>query len=596
MRTLLLVDEILSKDADTLNWLKTHDEDDEVVVVPLSTHASLSLQNEGIPILRADTCFSKEESQSMDSKAAEFCRRWHETVSGETPLMTFHGVSIGEALAVDFYFLFIDAIRSAEIAESLMTNPFDRIILPSLNVEGVRDNTYNICYDTLPLLIAHIAATRGIPVIMKGRRRSSRARMDSFALSCTLFVRENGLDLVDLALNPTKPRIAFSYFAQDGIIDNLKSPGGRGLVIPPHGCLQTQKSRQHVRLLLDYLGTEATASKLDKTTSYKGLPLWSILSPLLSAYFSKRLRSVIGLTLWTEFLVKRLRLDCCVTRDDVTPYRNPMCQVLRNSGVPIVIVQDGIRTNDLTGNYVMPTVGTVHAAWGEYYRKWHLNRGKTTESQVITGFPRHDKLVRLPSVNREAICRRFGLDPSRKIALVATEWFQASTSLYTLELEEDYVRCVLKSLKRHNDLQIVIKLHPYFQEKCSRIVSEIARQEGAEIIIAKDMLWELIQVSSFVVVFLSTVAVEALIIGKPVISVNLVDKKDITGLVQDGLAMGVYDEADLDGAIRKCLANLESCVAPDGRRQELLLPFTGPLDGQSSERVAELVESQLLRR
>jgi glycosyltransferase involved in cell wall biosynthesis len=91
-------------------------------------------------------------------------------------------------------------------------------------------------------------------------------------------------------------------------------------------------------------------------------------------------------------------------------------------------------------------------------------------------------------------------------------------------------------------------------------------------------------------VSLSSVCLEALIQGKPVISVNMRDCRDISGLVQDGLAIGAYNEDELKDAVRKCIENPESCVAPEGRREELLLPFTGPLDRQSSRRVAELLE------
>ena len=596
MRTLFLVDEAMSEDEATLRRLKSRGEGEVKVVVPLSTLAGLLLQKEGIPHTRPDTLFPKDRWESIDAKAAEFCRQWHRSVSADTSLLDYHGISIGAALEMEFYFVFIDAIRNVEIAATLLKDRFDTIYLPPPRVHGIRDTTYNICYDTLPPLIVHLAAQKGIPTVTLGRERNGSARQYGFVVSCALFLKENLRVIASFMFNRKTPRYMFSFFSHDGIIENLGSSGGRGLSIPPHGCRHTRESRNHAKRLLEYLREDATVSKLDEITTYDGIPLWSILYPQVEVYLSKRLLSVIGLTQWTELLVKWVRPNCCISRDDVTPFRNPMCQVFKNSRVPIVILQDGIRTNDLTGNYVMPKVGDAHAAWGEYYKQWHIDRGKLPESQTVTGFPRHDRLVRLPPVDRGAIVQRFGLDPRRKTVLIATEWFQAASSRYTTEIEEDYVRHVLRTLKpHHEDIQIVAKLHPYFQDKCGKIVSQIAEQEGVEVIIAKDSLWELIQLSSFVIVFVSSVAVEALIIGKPVISVNLSDRKDISGLVQDGLAIGAYDEEGLDRAVRRCLADPETCVAPDGRRQELLHPFTGPLDGQSAQRVAGLIEEMSAR-
>jgi len=285
-----------------------------------------------------------------------------------------------------------------------------------------------------------------------------------------------------------------------------------------------------------------------------------------------------------------------VVSQDITPLPRSMCQVLKNHEVHTVVVQHGILTNDMAGMYILPKVGDVQAVWGEYYKQWHVERGKSSESQVVTGFQRRDELVDMPSLDREGLYNRFGLDPDRKVVLIATEWYQSVSSRYTIEQHEDYIRVVLRSLRDHDGIQVVVKLHPSFQSKYERIVSEIASQEGVHVVIAKDSLWELIRISSFVVVSLSSVCLEALILGRPVISVNMNDCTDISGLVQDGLALGAYDKDGLDRAVQSCIEAPEQCVAPDGKREELLLPFTGPLDGHSSRRVAELIEARSVRR
>lgn len=289
--------------------------------------------------------------------------------------------------------------------------------------------------------------------------------------------------------------------------------------------------------------------------------------------------------------MKMLKPSSLIVLEDVTAFSRSMCQVLRNRGIPIVVVQHGIQTNDHAGFFVMPKVGDVQAVWGEYYRRWSIDRGKPDEAEVVTGSPKHDRLRNLTPIDRQRVCRRFGLDTRLKVVLVATEWFTADTSRYTVEGEESYIKHVLKSLGAYDDTQIVVKLHPACQQKYSNIVSQIAEQERVRVVIAKDSLWDLIRLSSFVIVSVSSVCVEALILGRRVISVNLADCRDITGLVQNGLAIGAYSAEEVRQSIGTCMAIAEPDLECSEMREELLSPFTNGNDGSASKRVAELVRT-----
>jgi CDP-glycerol glycerophosphotransferase (TagB/SpsB family) len=240
-------------------------------------------------------------------------------------------------------------------------------------------------------------------------------------------------------------------------------------------------------------------------------------------------------------------------------------------------------------------VGDVQAVWGEYYRKWHTVRGKPAESQVVTGVPRYDGLFNLPPFDRDRLSRKFGLDPKLRVVLIATEWFEADTYRNTVEEEENYIRLVLRSLKVHGDIQIVIKLHPTFQDRYQRIVSEIAVQEGVKAVVARDSLWDLIRLSSFVIVSTSSVCVEALILGKSVISVNLTDQKDTSGLVQDGLAVGAYSEDEIVRSIGICMTAASRGPDHEDDKRSLLFPFIYLADGCASRRVAELIRAKSVR-
>ncbi len=605
MRYLFLMNETECHNGSTLDRLRTLRESDEVVVLSLGTLAGLALRKMEIPYVTPDLFFSKEKSPAMDKQSVEFCRAWYKSI--DHPLMSYHGVSIGEVLEYDFYFLFIDALRSVEIAGTLLQDSFDAIYIPSLDSQDV---WHDACYYTLPSILTYLAAQKGIKVARLDRpswvvaedkqKRNRSRRWPSYVFhnvklleSCALILRKNFGTLATLLLDRKKARYAIEATVE-GLVESLRDADGRALKIYP-SFVHTPGSISQANRVLQYLKDGEITSKLCDSIVYDEIPLWRVLSSRIDQRLSELVPKLFGRIQWTELFAKIIRPASFVVRQDITPLYRSMCQVLRSRGIPVVVIQHGILSRDLAGLYVMPKVGDIQAVWGEYYRKWHTDRGKPAESQVVTGFPRYDGLFNLPPLDRDRLSRQFGLDPKLKVALVATEWFEADTYRHTVEEEENYIRLVLRSLKVHGDIQIVVKLHPDSQDMYRRIVSEIAAQEGVKAVIAKDSLWDLIRLSSFVIVSTSSVCVEALILGKPVISVNLADEKDISGLVQDGLAIGAYSEDEIKKSIRKCMEVAGQQPVEADRTRQLLLPFIYLADGCASQRLAELIRTKSVR-
>lgn len=602
MRCLFLIDEAGCRNGFTLDKLRALRESSEVVVLSLDILAGLALQRMGIPYVTPDLFFKKEKSNAMDKQSVAFSTGWYKSM--DNPLMCYHEVSIGEVLEFDFYFLFIDAIRSVEIANGLLQNSFAVIYMPPPDTEYVGRS---VCYDTLPSILEYLASQKGVKVVRIGRpsqralgtTQGVRWARKLFGLifynrtllmSSTMFLGENVRALVTLFLNRRMKRFVLTY--EDAwLLRSLNNANGRGLKAWPDS-VHTPGSLSHTNRVLTYLTSERNTSHLDALIVYDDIRLWRVLSPHINEMLSKLVPSIVGRIQWTELLLRTIRPDSLAVLEDISTIERSMCQVLRSRGIPVIVVQHGIVMKDFAGFYVMPKVGDLQAVWGEYYRKWHIDRGKPAKSQVVTGFPRHDGLLDLPPLDRGGLCQRFRLDPDLRVVLVATEWFQAATSRYTVEDNENYIRLVLRSLKLRNDIQIVVKLHPSFQERYQRMVSEIAAQEEVKVVIAKDSLWDLIRLSSLVIVAVSSVCVEALILGKPVISVNISDCRDLTGLVQDGLAIGAYNEDEIKRSIGTCLEVTEPGRDQGKRTRALLFPFVYIADGHASQRVADLIRAK----
>lgn len=584
--------------------IRTLREKEEVVVLSLSTLANLTLRKIGIDFVTPDCYLPEEKSAVLDETAFRFCREWYTAI--DSCLMSFHGVSIGETLEYDFYMLFVDALRSVEISESLLEQPFDGIFLPQVSSESYRPDE---CYFTLPLVLRIMACGRRIrfvdygeqfraPVGIPGmsvrlRQVSDRlARCLAFPKSCILFLCDNFGSLKGVVRKGDVKRYALTCYHNE-LLARLNADCEMGLKVRP-SYLRTRTSKRHTKNMLDFVGNENTARKLCDSISYEGVQLWRALHSMINQILRERVPLVIGTIQWTELFARFVRPTCFVVDQEILAPTRSICLTLKSLGIPVVVIQHGILTIDCGGLFVMPKAGVVHAVWGEYYRNWHFERGREPGSQAITGCPRYDELVNLTQIDRGRVCNQLGLDPALGVVLVATEHYECNASRYTTGDEEDYIRKVLRCLKGYDRMQIVVKLHPAYQDKYEKIVSGIAAEEKVNIIVARDSLWDLIRLSSFVIVATSTVCLEALILGKPVISVNLNDNIDHTGLVMDSLAIGAFSEDEIAQSIRACIDIAEARIDGEGRKSALC-PFVHNGDGLSGSRVASLIRSTSLR-
>ncbi|UCE90812.1 MAG: CDP-glycerol glycerophosphotransferase family protein [Methanobacteriota archaeon] len=573
----------------------------DVHILGLSTLADLSLRNEGIPYSTPNGHFSTERYSEIDARAYSISQTWYETLDAD--LESYRGVSIGAVLEYDLYHLLVDALRNVEIASAVLRDSFDVIYLPSSDpaVESPGLGFHAVCYQTLPPIISDMARKRGVKVerlgptggvtIPDAETGYKVPRDQGFLTSSALFLTRNRRDLLSLMAHRRYSRIALRLCetCQDEMIRHLRGTEARGVKAFP-GLVHNRRSKEHVSRLLDHLRDEVVLSRLDGSIVHGDDRFWRAIYPFVDEVLSRLIYHIVGRVNWSERFVKLFRPDAFVVFEDITPLSRAMCQVLRDRGVRIVVVQHGILTNDMAGMYLLPKVGDVQAVWGEYYKEWHVKRGMPADSQVVTGFPRYDKLVRMPQIDQGNLCKQFGLDPEKKMVMIATEWYQPVSARYTIEMEEEFIRLALRVLKSH-DVQIVVKLHPGHQDRYHRIVSEIADQEGVKVIVVRNSLWELIQLSSLVIASVSTVGVEANLLGRPVVCVVLVDQRDVSGLAENNLVISAFNEEGLRESVNSIIKAEQGTIAASSDAGRGIDYFIDGLDGHASKRVLELCGS-----
>jgi len=210
------------------------------------------------------------------------------------------------------------------------------------------------------------------------------------------------------------------------------------------------------------------------------------------------------------------------------------------------------------------------------------------DSIVITGQPKYDIITKIKSsFNREEFCKKWGIDPNRKIAMLLTQILSSE------EERSIYLRNVLKAFKEFPEIQVVIK--PKANEEWHK---QVLVEEGVTdgVVLPNINAYEPMYISDFVSTVSSTAAVEAMFFDKPVLIVNLTNRSDALPLIQSGATVAVTDVKDLATSVKKILYDKETHELLAKAREKFVNDQVYKLDGKSSERVAELVESLINKK
>jgi len=221
---------------------------------------------------------------------------------------------------------------------------------------------------------------------------------------------------------------------------------------------------------------------------------------------------------------------------------------------------------------------------GEYFKelKEYSNVAKKV---VVMGQPRYDFLTLADKIyDKKRIISSLGLDPNKKIVLWCTQTHSQSLDETVSSINAVYSTMV--SIKGY--AQLLIKLHPDEDQHAPLYHENTLYQP---IILNRDVdTYALLYICDLMITKNSTVAMEAVILNKPVIVLNLSGDPDQVNYVREGVALGVYDSENLSFAVEKLLD--DGSILHE-KREEFIKKYLYKVDGKATERVVSLIKSLL---
>ncbi|MGE5552296.1 MAG: glycosyltransferase [Betaproteobacteria bacterium] len=278
-----------------------------------------------------------------------------------------------------------------------------------------------------------------------------------------------------------------------------------------------------------------------------------------------------------------------VVNEDVTWLGKTAVLTARTLGIPSLVVSHGIPALRNLHDRIYADVMAVH---GRREANWYISNGNDPAKLVVTGGPFWDEhYADLPS--REDLCHRLNLDPLRPVVTYAATWVNDLSLVNdpgTVATSIDVLLRAVRPLQHREEVQLVVKLHP--GDVRLRQTAQTFLRRGAELGVRIDGLFtsglrEVLAVSDVLLCEDSNAGVEALIHGKPVISLRTGPGAGMLFLEEDPVLVA-HDAEELAFLLDRALYDLATRAHLRERRLGGLSDFNAGADGQSGRRVARL--------
>jgi hypothetical protein len=132
-------------------------------------------------------------------------------------------------------------------------------------------------------------------------------------------------------------------------------------------------------------------------------------------------------------------------------------------------------------------------------------------------------------------------------------------------------------------LRLVVKPHQAEGGGPYQEVAERCRATRLLILSPEDNLFEHLFASDGLVTVDSFASSEALVLGKPVLVINL--PNNLGTLVKRGVALGAYQGLSIEAELRKLVCDEEFALEFEQKRREYLMEFAFGADGLSTTRI-----------
>ncbi len=588
----------------------------ETVVAGLGDSAQRELQKKNMPHKTSQDYLTKESHEKAIAAARSLAKNWYvfKTDRAFSDLVSYDGISLGNMVEFDFSLSLVEVMEGVEVLRCIIDNekpdeiilvddndPIRKAAIPvgrayNIPTSVIRPNIFDLNYHLLghflPWFLKYVKPYVVMYFNLGAGFNRSHWRKTKYKLEEP--TRE-GINSI-LALTYWRPDINKIIIP---VIKKLEEDNkNRVMVLGLSEASKRQLEQESIpyQTFGDYSNNEidkkvSDARKLlakkwqglkgDKefreSLTYLNIPLWGLVEEKFSTLYSATFIQIVKYIETVNNLIKTENIDAIVVASDHRATEKTTVTVGNALGIPTLVIQHGVLS---TPQLILPVTASKMAVMGKIPRDQFVDLGEAPGRLVVTGSPKYDFLSHR-AFDKEKICHKLNLDGSKNIIVLTT---QNSPK----EENETLLRGVLQAMGDLPDVQLVIKPHPVEDEGFHRsLVKELGT---SHVVITKSVaLYELLNACDALMTVSSTTALEAMMLGKPVVIINLTGRRELVPYVKSGAALGVYQLGEIITGIKKLLYDQDFRKELEEKRRKFVYEYAYKMNGRASKRVAELI-------
>ena len=332
--------------------------------------------------------------------------------------------------------------------------------------------------------------------------------------------------------------------------------------------------------------------------TYKNYNIWPIVKTFILSNIFLKFQVYIKNISRIHRLLKKERINFLIFHTDVTEVSKIFALVANQLNIPSMVIQHGI-----TGHHIgfLPLSANIIAVWGKISKEFLEKQNLNSDRIIITGSSRYDKYIclkkneNLKKKKKNYVYSQFGIDKNKKLIVFTTNHGDfnirlASSSLNQKEVMEMF-DCVFKVFNDMKNSFLIIKLHP--SDPNMHIPKKLINNLKIEnaIVLKNFNTKNLITASDCIITKYSTTGLEAILLEKPIIVLNLSGSKEIIPYSKYNVAYRATNYRELIECINNAIKNPK----PIGNYEYFLRDYLYLQDGLSTERIVKFIKSHLLK-
>lgn len=321
------------------------------------------------------------------------------------------------------------------------------------------------------------------------------------------------------------------------------------------------------------------SNKFKNKITYKGIKVFQLIKDLLQFYFMRDFKEIVKYIELSKnvFLVEKP--DINISYSEIGRTSKSVAYSAKKTNTPTLLIQHGTLVDyPLYGEFY----SNIFAVYGKNTKKIYTGFGIKSDKIKVIGNIKFDSLYqKRKHYKKERIFELLNIPKSKKIILFTSQGDSK-------EEDEKLLLAIFNAFKRYpkDNHHLVIKLHP---AEDGRLPKNIAKGFD-NYTITKDVdIFEMINASDVVITYWSTTGLEAMVLGKPLIVLNLSGKPDNILYAKEGAALGVYNQNKLYQTLKKCFNSKITRQKLFRKQKRFIYNEAYKVDGKVIERLLNIV-------